>query len=93
VPQPAARPVFLDPPSPTEGDGHATSPYERASARAETVYEQTMLPTAGNLAVKRTDDASESRGQQLMASPVLFGGIAAAVVVIVAAILLIVGVL
>jgi len=91
-PQAAARPVFVDPPTPAEGQGYARSS-DRPASHFETVYEQTILPTAGAISSPRAGDATLSRAEQLMASPLLLGGIAAAVIVIMAAILLVVGVL
>jgi hypothetical protein len=82
--------LFVDPPPPAEPGPFGLS---SAPARSESIYEQTILPSAGRLSVPSTADALPTRYQQLVASPLLLAGIAAAGVVVIAAILLMIGIL
>ncbi len=84
--QPAARPVFVDPPAPSEPAAPAPAAYR------ESIYEQTILPTTGLGNGSGPDAPPQTPVQQLLGSPLLLGGIAAAGLVIVAAVLLVVGV-
>ena len=90
---PTGRPIFVDPPTPAESGG-----FEVNSARSESVYEQTIVPSpglsgAGRGSVPLAGEAHPGRMEQLLASPVLLACLAAAGAVVIAAVLLIVGVL
>ena len=91
TPEPG-RPVFIDPPAPSRPEEVAGPDWRPQPASSESVYEQTILPSAGTLSglTRRGFDADRP---QLPASPLMIAGLVAAVAVVVAAILLIVGVL
>ena len=90
---PTGRPIFVDPPTPAESGG-----LEVNSARSESVYEQTIVPSPGLSGAGRGRCRWPARRipvgwSSWLASPVLLACLAAAGAVVIAAVLLIVGVL
>lgn len=89
---PPSPPVYLDPDPPLALE-HPTGAQPRSPVRAHAVFEDAILPSAGALLARQDDEQAHRATHEVLASPVLLGGMAAAAIVIVAMILLAVGVL